>query len=465
MIRLATRYLLKWHTVRLAGLLVVYAFTAKANGMTLELGQYYSAFDSIRVTANYSNAVLAAVLPYVNDVAQRLDLPVPHPVAAEDVFHCSILPQRNLEAEIGVKGGWFFQFDHGYMRVIQGPREYFTMQDPDRIPEFFGEVKMSKAEAIQLARDTIKKLGIPLEQVFAEQEPRVTEPVHIGTNTIPHFHIEWFGPIQSLAPSVRIDVDANAKRVARISFSNNKHLERPAPKLNVPPPASRSSSWYLTNPEYARKLIPIAFQAIDEYGRKLSLPIPRPLTTNHVAKFSLADNGGWPHCEIELTNGWRFIYRNSMVNGYYAPDNLFNSDNRPILIRQFVGKQNITEQEAIDLVRNTMSKFNYPTNLVHMDFQPNFLRPALPGIPRLFIFWNTENEDDLQSKVEAEVDLDKGRLQSLYYDHKAYWNKPPPIDAPISLPEPPTTNKIPSKASASPKLPQRPFTVFKPPEK
>jgi hypothetical protein len=43
----------------------------------MELGQTLPASSEwIRVTAEYSNAVLVAVMPYVSNVAQKLDLPV-----------------------------------------------------------------------------------------------------------------------------------------------------------------------------------------------------------------------------------------------------------------------------------------------------------------------------------------------------------------------------------------------------
>jgi hypothetical protein len=124
-----------------------------------------------------------------------------------------------------------------------------------------------------------------------------------------------------------------------------------------------------------------------------------------------------------------------MVNGYYAPDNLFNSDQRPILITNFTGKWNITEGEAIDLIRRTLAKLNYPTNLVRMDFPPKVTKPTVPGVPRYNFWWWCENEthDDLVSKVEAEVDADKRELKSLYFENKAYWNSRPPIDVPISV--------------------------------
>lgn len=383
------------------------------------------------------------------------------------------MPERRigeLRAGISITGNWAFQFTQGHFDMIQGPYSFFpSYPHPAELPIYYGEVRITRAEAVELARQAIRKLGIPLEAVFAEQEPRVTEPFKIGTNTVPHFRIEWLHPLGfgQAPPSVDININGNTKRVERIHFSTNKNLERPPPKVAVVPPSAPASSWPPANPEYARRLVPIAFRAIDEYGRVLSLPIPRPLTTNHVARFRLTDNGGWPHCEIELTNGWRFIYRNSMVNGHYAPDNLFNSDNRPILIKEFAGKFNLTEQQAIELVRQTIRQFNYPTNLVHIQFQPKVLRPVLAGIPRYSICWyyappdtHSETEGDAhyfqQSEVEAEVDADKGELKSLYYDDIAYWRHPPPIDVPITLPTPPAAIQSPTTPYNAPPAPKAP---------
>jgi hypothetical protein len=436
--------------------------------MILDLGQSLAQFEWVRVTAEYSNAVLVAVLPYIADVAQKLDLPVPHPVTVNQVVHCSVLPNRRVEAEIGIEGGWVFAFSRGYVETIQSDRSYHMLQDPDEIPKFFGEVKMSKTEAVQLARDTLKKLEIPLEAVFAEQEPQIDEPHKMGTNTIPYYYVSWLDPRGGT--SVEIEINGNIRRLERLMF-RSKSLERAPPKITIVPPREPNQPrWPEVNPEYAWRLIPIVLRAIDKYGQKLSLPVPRPLTTNHVARFSVRDNGGWPHCEIELTNGWCFTYRNSMVNGYDAPDKLFGSENRrAILIKDFVGKWNITEAEAIALVRRTLAKLNYPTNLVHFEVEPQVHKPAVPGIPRYMFFWYYNQDDDLQSTVWAEVDAYKGELKSLYYDDKAYWRNPPPIDVPISLPLPPETNSAPAPAPAPPKMipqaPPRPFAPYEQPAK
>lgn len=418
-----------------------------SRGIIFELG---SSIEYVRVTPEYSNAVLQAVLPYVSEAATALDLPIPHPLKARQVIYCSVLPNRRVEAEIGVKGGWVFAFRRGHIETIQGPRYFFGIQDLDRIPEFFGEVKMTRAQAVELARSTIRKLGIPLESVFADQDPRVTGPLQNGTNTIPHYRIEWVDPrgVGQAPAAAEFDVDAEAKRVARIEL-RSRSLERPPPKVAVVPPRDdRFPVWPRVNPTYAHRLLPIVLNAVEEYAQKLALPLPKPLTTNHVARFSVSDNGGWPHSELELTNGWRFVYRNSMVNGFYAPDNLFNNDNRPILVKDFLGKWRLSEAEARALVRRSLAKLNYPTKLVHFEVEPQVIKPALPGIPRYQFFWYFNQNDELQSTIWAEVDADKGELKSLYFDNKAFWNRPPPIDVPISAPQQMHSNRVPQDAAA-----------------
>jgi hypothetical protein len=233
------------------------------------------------------------------------------------------------------------------------------------------------------------------------------------------------------------------------------------------------------NPEYARRLLPIVLRAVDDYGKTLSLPVPRPLTTNHVERFILSDNGGWPSSFLKLSNGWWFAYRNSMVNGFYAPGNLTSKPlyQGRVLVTDVRGKWNLTQTQAIQLVVRALAKFNYPSNLVHIDFQPTVGKPAIPGIPHYALHWSytppsrhSETEGDvdydLQSKVEAEVDADKGELKALYYDDVAYWNHPPAIDVPISLP----VERGPDQARAAPsgkaplkKPPTRPQSAFNTP--
>jgi nitrogen fixation protein len=404
---------------------------AASSGMVLNLG---TVSHYVKTTPEYSIAALVAVLPYFSDVAKKLDLPVPKPITQADIEKIHVLPFREMTVSIMLKNGWAFTYQFGYVNLVADSHAYSALQNPDEIPRYYGEVKMTKDEAVRLARNSLKKLGIRLEDVFAEYEPRVTLPVKIGTNTVPHYEVEWLDP-RGGNHSVDIHINGNTKQIERMYFLN-RNLERPRPEINVIPVSD--PDWPSVNPEYARQLVPMMFKAIDDYAQKLSLPIPRPLTTNNVARVEIHDNEGWPHAEIVLTNGWRFIYRHTMVNGYYAPDVFVSTGNHPFHIREFEGKWKLTTNQAIELVKKTLAKLNYPTNNIHMDFAPNIIYAAgdfKKIIPRYFFEWYYENaaHDDLQSRVEAEVNADNGKLESLYYDDKAYWGSRPPIDAPISI--------------------------------
>lgn len=436
--------------------------------MILDLGGTWAA---IRVTAEYSNALLVATLPYFSDYAKKLELPVPHPITVTDVAAFKVVPIRDLGVSIGVKGSngiWALWCTSRHMNGFRGPHSYFALQDPDEIPKYYGAVRLSKEAAVELARSTIRKLGIPLESVWAEQEPRVTPPPRIGTNVVPHYRITWIDPAGG-SDAVDVDVNGQTKRVERFHMSlaaTRQSMPKISLKTSVDPPVERQ--WPPTNPEYAWKLIPIVLPAIDEYAKILALPVARPLTTNHVARFELSDNGGWPHAEVELTNGWRFIYRNSMVNGFYAPDVFFSKYQKRILIKDFVGKWNLTEVQATALIRRTLSKLNYPTNHIHMDFKPHVATAAVnkENIPRWFFSWDyiAKKGDDVQSRIEAEVDADKGVLKSFYYDDKVYWRRPPPIDVPLSLPRPAETNSGVQRVAPRPRpdAPPRPLAPIKP---
>jgi len=410
--------------------------------MILDLG---SVSDLIQVTAQYSNAVMVAVLPYFSDVAKKLDLPVPQPITQTDVAKVHFLPflstaSRDTAVSILLKDGWAFTYEFGCVHLIADSHGYSALQDPDGISKYYGRDAINEEEAVQLARSALKKLGIPLEDVFAEQEPLVTLPLKIGTNIVPHYEIKWLDPRGS--DSVDIHINGNTKQIERL-YLVNKNLERSQLKINVIPPDAEEGHDFFSaqippqkiNPEYARQLVPMIFKAIDEYAQKLSLPIPRPLTTNNVARVKIYNNGGWPHCIIELTNGWQFVYRHCMVNGYYTPSDLL-SGSLPIHIKNFEGKWILTTNQAIDLVKKNLAKLDFPTNNIHMDFAPNIIYAAgdfKKIIPRYFFEWDYAPQEELQSKVEAEVNADNGRLESLYYDDKAYWDCRPPIDVPISI--------------------------------
>jgi hypothetical protein len=276
--------------------------------------------------------------------------------------------------------------------------------------------------------------------VFANREPLVSTFNKPFTNSVARFRIQWFEPHGD--KSADFIINPATKEIERLRFSPTTNLRRDSPKINVIPPDGHPNDFFSSqippqriNPEYAKQLIPIIFEAVDGYAQRLSLPIASPLNTNNVSKIKIYNNGGWPQANIWLTNGWKFIYRHTMVNGYYSPDVFITTDFHPYLLKDFTGKWNMDTNQAIQLVKTRLAKLNFPTNNIHMDFPPRIIFAAgdfRKIIPRYFFEWDYRVDGELKSKVEAEVNADTGTVESLYYDDTAYWDSRPPIDLPIS---------------------------------
>ncbi|MGA2868120.1 MAG: hypothetical protein ABSF34_03030 [Verrucomicrobiota bacterium] len=411
-----------------------------SSDMILDLGEIS---DNIKITPEYSNAVLVAVLPYFSNVSKTLQLPTPQPITLADVEKFNILPFRQTRASVRLKNGCVFSFADGFVDTYTSPRSpSYSRPTSDEIVS--SPKNLSESDAVKLARDAIEKLGIPLEDVFADWEPTVTKYNKAIPNSVARYRIQWPDPRDGHSAADFI-INPETAEIERFHFETLGTLQRPSPVTDIVPQtaeegrdtfASQIPSQKI-NPDYAWKLIPMMLKAVDEYGQKLSLPIPCPLTTNEIAKIHIFNNDGWPHCEITLTNGWRFIYRHTMVNGYYSPNIFVTADNRPFHINDFKGKWNLTVDQAISLVKENLARLNYTTNNIHMDFAPHIIFAAgdfKNVIPRYFFEWDYQGsmQDDLQSKIEAEVNADNGKLESLYYDDKAYWNARPPINVPIS---------------------------------
>ena len=106
------------------------------------------------------------------------------------------------------------------------------------------------------------------------------------------------------------------------------NLNVPPPKLGIVPQLTNYHPFFGTftgvNLVYGYKLLPIVMNAVTNYAAKIGIDLPKPFDTNQVRRFFVADNGGWPHSELELINGMRFLYRNTTIVEYAAPDDFFS---------------------------------------------------------------------------------------------------------------------------------------------
>src|ERR1035437_1712314 len=200
-------------------------------------------WELVQVTAQYSHAVLLAVLPYVSDFSRKLDLPIPTPITTNAIsgFKCDSRLGQTGGALI-LSNGFQFAFLDGRVTLYRSPSSYFSLQDLDRIPQFYGPVKLTETQALKIALGAIEKLGYERNIFNTDSPPVVTPPEKIGTNFIPRFRFRWRNP-NSLAPqsgdlvAALLDVEVNASNgKIEMLVNNSRDTRRPSPKVDVVPP-------------------------------------------------------------------------------------------------------------------------------------------------------------------------------------------------------------------------------------
>jgi len=151
--------------------------------------------ELIQITAQYSNAVLVAILPHVSDFADKLNLPILAPVTTSHVLTFKCDPRKeHIGGFMTLTNGYQFTFLDGRVCVYRSPQSYYSLQDPSRIPEFYGPTKVGEREAIMIARNAIRKLGYEDRMFHAENSPLVTPPEKIGTNSVARYRLKWTDP-------------------------------------------------------------------------------------------------------------------------------------------------------------------------------------------------------------------------------------------------------------------------------
>jgi len=423
----------------------------------------------VQVTAAYSNAVLVAILPEVSDFSRRLDLPVYTPITLEQVARFNCDPRK------GEVGGWLkltngfeFWYFHGHVNGFASPRCWYRLQDPAEIPSFFGQLKMNKKEAVQMARDALRKLGYSETMLFADGEPKVTKPPRVGANVVPRYRIEWIEP-ENGSTCVDVEIDGEKKELRSLMLINSS-LWRDPPSVDVKPeplPPGQMPDFIRDVPGmanyYQQLQAPVILTAeqrhallltilahISEYARKLELAIPLPVCTNHVASF---DAEGYPNeTAVRLTSGYRFTFPHGYVTQFTAPYAFFvQNQKRDGRIEDYWGSWRMSEREAIKLARDTIKKLGYSLELLHMDKKPKIKRPIKIGrhdIPRYRLTWDKQEKVEVQgegivsaitSTTEIEVDADKKVVRSIYIYNRALVRPLPILDSlgpsPIGAPD------------------------------
>ena len=199
--------------------------------------------ELIHVTAAYSNAVLVAVLPHVSDFAKRLDLPIPQPITASQVAWFKPLPIRGqIGGALQLTNHYWFHFSqHGYICNFRSPKDWFSEQEPAaNVVRYLGKTSITTKEAVQLARETLRSLGISRNSSTPTARPEKSKaPTKLTREPSHSVESGGKGRRAKLLPRT----DSATRRASPLTWQQEQSLSSPSREriAGVPRPQSASS--------------------------------------------------------------------------------------------------------------------------------------------------------------------------------------------------------------------------------
>ena len=385
--------------------------------------------ELIPMTATYSNAVLMMVLTNVTDVATKLDVPIIKPVQPSQVrrFVCDSR-KDSVGGWVTLTNGYQFWFDNGYVDGMDSAQCYFHLQDPNEIPRFYGTIRMTEAEAVQMAKRTINKLGYNPPWLIDEKpvvERAKTAP-RDEPNVVPRVRVKWrrieFDGRTTIA---EIEINLDAKR-PEMFWLHGATFWREPPNIPQPPAIPQPP---LSPPSGGTRLTPLAENQrtaatneicgkVTEMVKRLGLPVPLPIRPIHIEKASIGFLEGDLRGSIVLVGGYRFTYRGGVVTTFYAPNSDTNEGADP---RRIYGVVRYTKQQIRDFATQQVRKLGFADSDVFLN-QPVFVGGGPddrnPSYARFRVQWNapgTESTEDPGAQFTlAEVDGMNLELMSLW---------------------------------------------------
>ncbi|HEV2692495.1 MAG TPA: hypothetical protein VG347_06320 [Verrucomicrobiae bacterium] len=193
----------------------------------------------IHITAAFSNAVLVAVLPQVSDCAKKLDLPMPLPITSEQVSKFRPSPYvESMGGGLWLTNGYWFSYGFGYVQSFHSPHNWFSLQEIDDAPKYFGADNMTTNDAIALARNSLASLGYKPEVFGVNGKPSsMVGPYDTKTHDhIPFCRIAWqsaegdTSSERANSHTVQFEIDMQQKQVVGMALSGTNFFR---PNLGV----------------------------------------------------------------------------------------------------------------------------------------------------------------------------------------------------------------------------------------
>ncbi|MEI7937654.1 MAG: hypothetical protein WCK27_13275 [Verrucomicrobiota bacterium] len=439
-------------------------------------------FELLQVTAAYSNAVLVAIMPHISQFARTLALPISQPVTIAQVKRFGCSPRADhIGGRVLLTNGYSFTFDQGAVVLYRSPLSYYSLQEPERISQFYGQVKIKKDEATRIAQTTLTKLGYSEADLHLAIPPKVKPPPVSQGKQVARYFVEWIDPSQVSAGGIplertAVEVDASTGVIQMLGIQT-RQARRPDPQVAVRPPviAQQPQSQLVggtkvlpVSAPYARAFLVAILPQISDYVTKAGIDVKVPITIADVdiPHYDCGLVRGLPRACLYLKNGDRFWYEHGQVIEFEARDSQrWSAPNKPHEDpppEKFFGPIKVSADEALAVVRKALANLGYPAKVPRLKKRPEIVPPQKYGtnyFARYFFNW-WPNDEGMQIAV-AEVDATTKKLKSLGITDLALtniWRQPPQIALPMA-PEVPMQGEPPPPPSPSQnKPPPSPIT-------
>lgn len=294
-----------------------------------------------------TNALLNFLLPQVTQFAQRADLPEKTATVADVREYGEVTKGYYL---VTFKNGDIYRLYPSYVQSFESPHSIERLLDPKLISKFYGPLNVTESDAIDLARQTIRKLGYTEEMLYADLKPMVhTDTPMNWTNIFPDYLITWPTPNQTAFSkrSAEFEINGTTGEIEKVWFMND-NLKRDT----ILPPGFQPEVYETPGRLLARtswQLMSDALPQVNDFAHALNLWPTKITNTNQVKICEYFHVGPVVYGRIELTNGFSFRIFEDKAVGFSAPDEFFR--NSEVRVKDFVGKWKITQADAVALAR------------------------------------------------------------------------------------------------------------------
>ena len=172
--------------------------------------------------SNTNDALISEALPKMNRFVRLVSLPIELPVTPGtiegSVFH---LPDL-VDARIKLTNGFVFKMKEGTVVGFDAPDVFFTWEHEVCVKAFQGKAKLSEAEAVNLVRAAVKKLGYPGLLVAAR--PEIQRPYGQARSLVPRYLLQWDCEAKGLDGSTVLgEVDASSGTIKSLLIILRPH--------------------------------------------------------------------------------------------------------------------------------------------------------------------------------------------------------------------------------------------------